>query len=303
MPAPSFEVAGHAIGPGEPVYVIAELSANHDQDLSTAKDLVRAAARAGADAVKLQTYTPDTITIHCTSEPFRIESGTLWDGKLLYDLYSEAQTPWDWHPILADLAAELGLHCFSSAFDESSVDFLEEIGTPAYKVASFELVDIPLLRKIGSTHKPVILSTGMAEIEEIDEAVRTVRGAGAAQVALLRTNSGYPASPREINLRAIDYLADRFGTVVGLSDHTLGIAVPIAAVAAGAHIIEKHLTLSRDRPGPDSAFSLEPAEFEDMVEAVRTAEQALGSVRFGPTERELSSLQFRRSLFIVEDIE
>lgn len=297
-----FAIAGREIGPGNPIYVIAELSANHNQDLSTAMDLVRAAAAAGADAIKLQTYTPDSITIDCKTEPFRIREGTPWEGTILYDLYEQAYMPWEWQPGLAKLARELGLHCFSTPFDEVAVDFLEEMHVPAYKVASFELVDIPLLRKVASTGRPVILSTGMAQLAEIEEAVTTLRDAGVSSLALLRTNSGYPATPDEIHLRSIRHLAEIFSVVVGLSDHTLGIAVPVAAVAVGAHLIEKHLTLSRAVPGPDSSFSLEPNEFKAMVEAVRVAEKALGHVRFGPTEGELPSLEFRRSLFVVADI-
>jgi N-acetylneuraminate synthase len=300
--AAAFEIAGRAIGPEHPVYVIAELSANHHQDWSAAEALVRAAAGAGADAVKLQTYTPDTITIDARNEHFRIDHGTPWDGRVLYDLYAEAHTPWKWHAPLAELAGELGLHCFSSAFDPSSVDFLESQGVPAYKVASFELVDVPLLRRIAATGKPMIVSTGMATLAEIDEAVRAVRDAGAPPLALLRTSSAYPAPASGLDLRSIEALRRAFGTVVGLSDHTLGIAVPVAAVAVGACIVEKHLTLSRDVPGPDSAFSLEPSEFRAMVEALRTAEQALGGVRFGPSEAERPSLAFRRSLFVVADV-
>lgn len=301
-PTPEFAIAGRSIGPDHPVYVIAELSANHHGDLKTARAIVRAAADAGADAVKLQIYSPDTITIDCRNEHFRIGGGTLWDGKVLYDLYSEARTPREWHGELSALAADLGLHCFSSVFDASAVDFLEQAGAPAYKIASFELVDLPLLRKVASTGKPVVLSTGMADLDEIDEAVRTIRDAGPTPLALLRTNSGYPAAPAETDLRGMRALAERFAVVVGLSDHTPGIAVPVAAVALGASIVEKHLTLSRDTPGPDAAFSLEPAEFRAMVEGLRTARQALGSARFGPTPRERSSLAFRRSLFVVEDV-
>lgn len=297
-----FAIAGRRIGPGHPAYIVAELSANHEGDFSRAKELVGAAAEAGADAVKLQTYTPDTITIDSNNEDFRIARGTLWDGRILYDLYREAHTPWEWHPELMKLANELGMHCFSSAFDDSSVDFLEAIGVPAYKIASFELVDLPLLRRVAATGKPLILSTGMAHLAEIDEAVRTVRHVAPSPIALLRTNSGYPASPREMNLRSIEHLAATFGVVAGLSDHTLGTVVPVAAVAVGAHIIEKHVTLSRDRPAPDAAFSLEPAEFKAMVEGVRTAEEALGTVSFGPTPREEASRQFRRSLFVVEEV-
>lgn len=290
------------IGPGQPTYVIAELSANHHQQLDRAKQLVRAAAHAGADAIKLQTYTPDTITIDCDKPPFRINGGTVWDGDVLYELYKRAYTPWEWHAELAQLAAECGLHCFSSPFDATAVEFLEQHDVPAYKVASFELVDVPLLERIAQTGKPIIMSTGMATLDEITEAVACVQNAGGGPLALLRTNSGYPASPGEMDLRTLVDLRQRFGTVVGLSDHTLGIAVPVAAVALGASIIEKHLTWSRDEPGPDAAFSLEPDEFRAMVEAVRTAEQALGTVRYGPSARERASLAFRRSLFVVADV-
>lgn len=302
MSQAAFEIAGRRIGADAPVYVIAELSANHNQDLEAARSLVRAAARAGADAVKLQTYTADTITIRCDAEPFRIASGTLWDGRVLHDLYEEAHTPWDWIPELMGLAAELGLHSFASVFDDSAVDFMEKHGAPAYKIASFELVDLPLLRKVAATGKPVIVSTGMAKPEEVDEAVRVLRGHGDPPVALLHANSGYPARPDEMQLATIPHLAERFGVVAGLSDHTLGTAVPVAAVALGARIVEKHLTLSRAQPGPDSAFSLEPDEFEAMVEAVRVAEAATRGVRSGPTERERASLPFRRSLFVVADV-
>jgi pseudaminic acid synthase len=297
-----FEIAGRKIGPGHPTYVIAEISANHNQDYAQAVELVKAAAATGADAVKLQTYTADTITIDCDNEHFQIRKGTLWDGKVLHALYREAYTPWEWQPELIKLANSLGMHCFSSPFDDTAVDFLEKLNVPAYKLASFELVDLPLIRKIAATRKPLIISTGMASLAEIDEGLRTAREAGAGPIALLRTNSGYPASPSEINLRCIPNLADTFDLVTGLSDHTLGIAVPVAAVAVGACIIEKHFTMSRAVPGPDVAFSLEPAEFKAMMEAVRTAEQAMGHASYGPTERELASRQFRRSLFVVEDV-
>jgi len=302
MDAAEFEIAGRKIGAGHPAYIIAELSANHNQDYQTAVTLVRAAAEAGADAIKLQTYTADTITIDCDNEHFQIRKGTLWDGKVLHQLYREAFTPWEWQPKLMAEAKACGIHCFSSPFDATAVDFLEGLDVPAYKLASFELIDLPLIRKIAGTGKPLIMSTGMATLDEIDEGVRTARGAGVGQLALLRTNSGYPASPTEINLRCMANLSDTFSVVTGLSDHTLGIAVPVAAVALGASIIEKHFTMSRAVPGPDVAFSLEPAEFRAMVEAVRTAEQAVGRVQYGPTERELASRQFRRSLFVVEDV-
>ncbi len=283
-------------------YVIAELSANHNRDIDAAIELVHAARDAGADAVKVQTYTPDTITLKSDRDPFRIAGGTLWDGKLLWDLYKEAYMPWEWQPRLKEEAERLGLHFFSTPFDFTAVDFLEELEVPAYKIASFELVDLPLIRKVAATGKPLILSTGMATVSEIEEAVAVARDAGAEQIALLRTNSAYPAPPDEMDLRTIPHMAEMFGVPVGLSDHTLGIAVPVAAVAMGAALIEKHLTLSRSVPGPDSAFSLEPQEFKEMVEAVRTAERALGGVRYGPTPKEQASRVFRRSLFVVKDV-
>ncbi len=297
-----FSIDGRRIGPDHPAYVIAELSANHHQRLDRARALVRAAAAAGADAIKLQTYTADTITLDCDAPPFQVNSGSIWDGRTLHSLYREAFTPWEWHQELMELAASLGLHCFSSPFDPTAVEFLSGLGVPAWKIASFELVDLPLLRRVAATGKPVICSTGMAELCEIDEAVATLRGSGDPPLALLRTNSGYPASPDEIDLLGMTALAERFGVVVGLSDHTHGIAVPVAAVALGACIVEKHLILDRAQGGPDASFSLEPDEFAAMVAAVRTARAARGSVRFGPTERERSSRHFRRSLFVCADV-
>ncbi len=295
-------IGERSIGAGQPTYVVAEISANHNQKIETAVEIFKAARDAGADAVKLQTYTPETLTIRSDAEYFRIGSGTLWDGRTLYDLYEEAYTPWDWHPKLQKIATELGLDLFSTPFDSTAVDFLEGLEMPAYKVASFEIVDLPLIEYIGSKGKPVIISTGMATLGEIEEAVRVVRDAGARQIALLRCVSAYPAPPDEMNLRTIPHMSEAFGVPVGLSDHTLGIAVPAAAVALGASLVEKHLTLSRDLPGPDSAFSLEPHEFKAMVAAIRTVEKALGSIRYGASEHEKNSLAFRRSLFVVKDM-
>jgi N-acetylneuraminate synthase len=296
------EIGRRRVGAGEPVYCIAEVSANHNQNFETAVRIVQAAKDAGADAVKLQTYTPDTITIQSNRECFRVGGGTLWDGRSLYDLYQEAYTPWEWQPKLKKVADDLGMQCFSSAFDDSAVDFLETMNVPAHKVASFELVDLPLIQKMAATGKPLIMSTGMATVAEIEEAVTAARRAGATQIALLKCTSAYPAPAEEMNLRTIPELARRFEVPVGLSDHTMGIAVPVAAVSLGACIIEKHLTLSRAAGGPDSAFSLEPVEFKAMVEGVRTAEKALGSVHFGVSEREGRSRVFRRSLFVVRDL-
>ena len=296
-----FTIGEREIGPARPVYVVAEMSANHNQDFEQAVRILHAASESGADAIKLQTYTPDTLTIDCDREFFRI-GGTIWEGRTLYGLYAEAYTPWDWQPKLKTVANDLGLDFFSTPFDATAVDFLETVGVPAYKVASFEIVDLPLIRRIARTGKPMILSTGMATLAEIDEAVRTARGAGATQIALLKCTSAYPAPPEEMNLRTIPHLAEAFGVPVGVSDHTLGIAVPVAAVAVGACIVEKHFTLSRRLHGPDSAFSLEPDDFKAMVVAIREAEKALGGVRYQATENESGSRAFRRSLFVVQDV-
>ena len=295
------EINARRIGPGYPTYIVAEMSANHNQSFEQALKIVEAAKEAGADAIKIQTYTPDTITIDCDNEYFRVK-GTLWDGRTLYDLYSEAYTPWDWQPKLLEIATTLGLDLFSSPFDATAVDFLEAMRVPVYKVASFENVDIPLLRTIARTGKPVIMSTGMATLAEIDEAVQTLRVAGTEHLALLKCTSAYPSLPDEMNLRTIPHLAEAFGVPVGLSDHTLGAAVPVAAVALGACIVEKHFALSRAMPGPDSAFSLEPHEFKAMVDAVRTVEKAVGTVHYGVSEREAASRAFRRSLFVVQNM-
>jgi N-acetylneuraminate synthase len=298
----AIQISGKKIGAGNAVYIVAEISANHNGSFEQAQKIVEAAHQAGADAIKLQTYTPDTITIASNREPFRIGGGTLWDGRTLHELYGEAFMPWEWQPKLKGVAERLGMECFSSAFDPSAVDFLETMNVPAHKIASCELVDIGLIRKMAATGKPLILSTGMATVEEIEEAVTAARGAGATQIALLKCTSAYPAPELEMNLRTIPELMRRFDVPVGLSDHTMGIAVSVAAVSMGACIIEKHLTLSRAAGGPDSAFSLEPAEFKAMVEAVRTAEKALGTVHFGVTERESRSRVFRRSLFVVRNV-
>jgi N-acetylneuraminate synthase len=297
----TIRIADREIGPGQPAYIIAEMSANHGQDFAHAVRIVEEAAAAGADAIKLQTYTADTLTIPCSNDYFQIK-GTQWNGRTLHDLYQEAHTPWEWHAPLKAAADRLGVDFFSTPFDRSAVDFLDALGVPAFKVASFELVDIPLLREVARRGKPVIASTGMATLEEIAEAVDAVRAAGGRQLALLKCTSGYPASPDEMHLRTIPDLAARFDLPVGLSDHTLGTAVPVAAVSVGASIIEKHLTLSRADGGPDAAFSLEPMEFAAMVDAVRTAERALGRVHYGVSPAEASSRVFRRSLFVVKDV-
>jgi pseudaminic acid synthase len=300
--APHISIGARNIDPEHPVYIIAELSANHHQDFEKAVQLIRAAKDAGADAVKLQTYTPDTITMRSDREYFRVGGGTLWDGKTLHELYAEAYTPWEWQPKLKQAAKDLGLDLFSSPFDETAVDFLERMDVPAYKIASFELVDIPLIQKVAGTGKPLILSTGMATTEEIEEALGAARYAGATQIALLKCTSSYPARAEEMNLRTIPEMIRRFDVPVGLSDHSPDIVVPVTAVALGACLIEKHLTLSRAMKGPDSEFSLEPKEFKEMVDAVRGTEKALGKVHFGVSAHEESSVVFRRSLFVVADI-
>jgi N-acetylneuraminate synthase len=295
-------IDGRKVGPGHPVYVIAELSANHGQDFDQAVRIIRAMKESGADAVKVQTYTADTLTIPCDNEYFRIGGGTLWDGRTLHDLYKEAYMPWDWQPKLQAVTEELGMDFFSTPFDDSAVDFLEAMDVPVHKVASFELVDIPLLKKIAATKKPVIASTGMATQEEIAEAVKTLRDGGCTQLALLKCTSAYPALPEEMNLRTIPDISARFGVPAGLSDHTMGHTVPVAAVALGACILEKHFTLDRKVPGPDSSFSMEPQEFKAMVEAIRVTERALGKVNYEVSANESKSRQFRRSLFVVADV-
>jgi len=296
-------VAGRAIGPGHPCYIIAEMSANHVHSFEKAIEVVRAAQKAGADAIKLQTYTAETLTIDCRRPEFMIGKGTLWEGKNLHDLYAEAYTPWQWQPELKKEAERLGMHCFSTPFDDTAVDFLEAMNVPAHKIASFELVDTELLRKVATTGKPVIMSTGMATLEEISEAVQTLREAGCAQLALLKCTSAYPSLPEDMNLRTIPDLAASFDMPVGLSDHTLGTVVPVAAVALGASIIEKHLTLRRSEGGPDAAFSLEPDEFRNMVDSVRVAEKAMGQVSYLTSGQEVASRVFRRSLFVVKDMQ
>lgn len=298
----TIQIGQRRVGCGAPVYVVAEMSANHGLKMDRAVEIVRAARAAGSDAIKLQTYTPDTITIDCEAEPFLIGKGSLWKGRRLYELYGEAFTPREWQGKLKAAAEDLGLDCFSTPFDTTAVDFLEQLGVPAHKIASFELVDTALLKRVAATGKPVILSTGMATLAEIDEAVRTLREGGCKDLALLKCTSAYPAPPEEMNLRTIPHLAEAFGVPVGLSDHTLGIAVPVAAVALGACIIEKHFTLRRADGGPDATFSLEPAEFKVMVAAIRETEKALGCVNYEVTEREAASRVFRRSLFAVEDV-
>ena len=284
-------------------YLIAEMSGNHNQSLERALAIVDAAAGAGADAIKLQTYTADTMTLDVQAPGFVIEDdASLWAGRRLYDLYREAQTPWEWHRPIMDRAASHGISCFSSPFDESAVDFLESAGVPAYKVASFENTDLPLIRKIARTGKPMIISTGMASAAEIDEAVRTVREVGNSQLLLLKCTSTYPATAANTNLRTIPNMRDTFGCLVGLSDHTMGCGAAVAAVAFGAVVVEKHFTLARSDGGVDAAFSLEPAEFSLLREEMDRAWQALGAVVYGGTRAEDKSRAFRRTLYIARDV-
>ncbi len=300
----SIRIADRTICNGGVPFVIAEMSGNHNQSLETAMAILQAAADAGVDAVKLQTYTADTITLDVRTGPFVItDKNSPWEGRKLYELYREAHTPWEWHEPLFQRAKELGLIAFSTPFDPTAVDFLEELHVPAYKVASFELVDLPLIEKIARTGKPMIMSTGMATLAEIDEAVQAARSAGAKEIALLKCSNAYPAQAEEMNLRTMGHLAEAFDVPTGLSDHTLGSSAPVAAVALGASIIEKHLALSRSLPGPDVAFSLEPNEFKELVHAVRFAQKAIGRVDYGLSEREAASRAHRRSLFVVCDIE
>lgn len=298
----TIKIADRKIGGSNPAFIVAELSANHLKRYDLAVKTIEAAAEAGADAIKLQTYTPDTMTINCDSEYFRIKQGTLWDGKTLYELYKEAYTPWEWQPKLKKIAEDLGLIFFSTPFDKTAVDFLEEMDVPAYKIASFEITDIPLIEYVASKGKPVIISTGIATLCDIEEAVTACKRAENEQIALLKCTSAYPAPLEEINLRTIPHMAETFKTVVGLSDHTIGIYVSIAAVALGAKIIERHLILDRKLGGPDAAFSLEPEEFKSMVRAIRDVEKALGKISYELTERIKRSREFSRSLFVVEDV-
>jgi pseudaminic acid synthase len=286
----------------KPTYIIAEMSANHNKSFEKAVKILEEAKKAGADAVKLQTYTPDTITIDCNNDYFKIKD-TIWKGKNLYQLYKEAYTPWEWQPKLKKIADALKIDLFSSPFDASAVDFLEKMNVPAYKIASFELVDIPLLKKVATTGKPVILSTGMATLKEIEEAVNTLEDNMCKNIALLKCTSAYPASAEEMNLRTIPHLSKTFKVPTGLSDHTMGNTIAVAAVAIGACIIEKHFCLDRNNLGPDSSFSMEPNEFKQMVKDIRTTEKALGKINYELTDSQEKSKAFRRSLFAVENIQ
>ena len=299
----SINLAGRLIGQDHPPFVIAEMSGNHNQSLDRALSIVDAAAKSGAHAIKLQTYTADTLTLNVRGGAFEInDPNSLWAGKNLHDLYKQAFTPWEWHKSIIERAHELGLICFSSPFDESAVDFLEDLDMPAYKIASFENNHLPLIAKAASTGKPLIISTGMATLAELEQAIITARKAGCNQLILLKCTSSYPASPADTNILTIPHLKNLFQTEVGLSDHTMGLGVPLASIALGATVIEKHFTLSRDEGGVDSAFSLEPNEFSALVDESLRAWQSLGKITYGPTKAEEKSRIFRRSIFVAENI-
>jgi pseudaminic acid synthase len=298
---PNISIAGRRIAADAPPYVIAELSANHNGKLETALRIIEEAKKAGADAVKLQTYTADTITLDCDSEEFQIHGG-LWDGKTLYQLYQEAHMPWDWHKPLFEHARKLGITIFSSPFDNTAVDLLEDLNAPAYKIASFEAVDLPLIKYVASTGKPMIISTGMADAEEIQEAIDAAREGGCKELAILHCVSGYPAPAQDYNLRTIPDMIERFGLVTGLSDHTLDNTTAITSVALGASIIEKHCTLDRNGGGPDDSFSLEPEELAALCRASKTAWAALGIVDYGRKSSEQGNAIFRRSLYVTDSI-
>lgn len=302
MPTPpSIRIAGRRISADEPPYVIAEMSANHNGSLETAYQIIAAAQKSGADAVKLQTYTADTITLDCDTEEFQIHGG-LWDGKTLYQLYQDAHMPWEWHKPLFEYARKIGITLFSSPFDRSAVDLLEDLNTPAYKIASFEAIDLPLIRYVAQTGKPMIISTGMADQNEISAAIEAAREGGCQELAILHCVSGYPAPAQDYNLRTIPDMMEKFGLVTGLSDHTLGNTTAIASVVLGASIIEKHFTLDRKAGGPDDSFSLEPAELTALCRDSKTARAALGQINYERKSSEQGNIQFRRSLYFVKDL-
>lgn len=298
----SFKIDNIRVGENERTFIVAEMSANHNQDFYRAVEIIKKAAWAGADAIKIQTYTPDTITIDCDNEYFQIKQGTIWDGTTLYKLYQEAYTPWEWQPKLKKIAEDEGLVFFSSPFDFSAVDFLEEINVPAYKIASFEINDIPFIEYIASKGKPIIMSTGIARIGDIQDALDACKRMGNENVALLKCTSSYPAPVEEINLKTIPNMKETFDVIVGLSDHTMGNAVSVGGVAIGAQIIEKHMTLRRADGGADSKFSMEPEEFKEMVDNIRIIEKAIGNITYDLTQKQINSKEHSRSLFVVKDI-
>lgn len=298
----AFEINNVKIGNNEKTFIIAEMSANHNHDYDRAVELIKKAAWAGADAIKLQTYTPDTITIDCDNEYFQIKQGTIWDGTTLHKLYQGAYTPWEWQPKLKKVAEDEGLICFSSPFDFTSVDFLEEMDVPAYKIASFEINDIPFIEYIAAKGKPIIISTGIARMSDIQDALDACKRMGNENVALLKCTSSYPAPVEEINLKTIPNMKETFDVVVGLSDHTMGNAVSVGGVAIGAKIIEKHMTLRRADGGADSEFSMEPEEFKEMVDNIKIVEKAMGKVTYDLTQKQINSREHSRSLFVIKDI-
>ncbi len=299
----SVQIGKYTIGAEHPPFIIAEMSGNHNKSIAMALKIVEAAAAAGAHAIKLQTYTADTMTIDIEKSDFFINDiDSLWNGKSLYELYEEAHTPWEWHGPIFNRAHELGIMAFSTPFDETAVDFLEQLNTPCYKIASFENTDIPLIRKVAATGKPVMISTGMATVAELDEAVKTAREAGAEDIVLLKCTSTYPASPKETNLRTIHHMRELFNCEIGLSDHTMGMGAAVCSVALGATVIEKHLTLNRAEGGVDSAFSMEPDEMKLLVQETKRAWQSLGAIKYGAEKNEKKSLAYRRSLYVVQDI-
>jgi len=296
------KIGNKYVGGDAPTFIVAEVSANHLQDFERAKAIIKAAADAGADAVKLQTYTADTITLDCDNDYFQITQGTIWDGTTLHKLYQEAFTPWEWQPELLKYANELGMECFSSPFDPTAVDFMEEMNMPAYKIASFEINDIPLIRKIAQLGKPMIFATGIAYLEDIERALQVCKEEGNEQVILLKCTSQYPSPYESMNLKVIPNMAEVFDCTTGLSDHSMGCTVAVAAVALGAKMVEKHLTLSRADGGADAEFSMEPAEFKQMVDEIRIVEKALGKVTYELTEQQIRSREDGRSLFVVKDV-
>ena len=297
-----FKIGSKTVGENAPAFIVAEISGNHNQDYNRAVEIIHAAKEAGADAVKLQTYTADTITINCDDPIFQINEGTIWDGRTLYDLYQEAYTPWDWQPRIMEEATKLGMECFSSPFDFTSVDFLEEMNVPAYKIASYEINDIPLIRKVAKLHKPIIFATGIAYPEDIRLALDVCKQEGNEDIFLLKCVSSYPTPYEEVHLNIIPTLAKTYGCLTGLSDHTMGTAVAVGSIALGAKMVEKHLTLRRSDGGPDSAFSMEPEEFEKMVQDIRIVEKALGSSEYKLTKTQELEHGGSRSLFVVKDI-
>jgi pseudaminic acid synthase len=297
------KIGNYQIGANKPVFIIAELSANHNGSLENALETIKAAKRAGANCIKLQTYRPDTITIDSKRDDFRLKNGSIWDNKYFYELYQEAYTPWEWHKQLFEAAANEGLVCFSSPFDFSAVDLLEELNTPAYKIASFEITDIPLIEYVASKGKPVIISTGIAEIDDIELAIDACKKMGNHDIALLKCTSSYPAPIEEANLVMIKDMAERFGVISGLSDHTTGSTAPIVATVMGARIIEKHFILDRAIGGPDASFSMNEQEFTEMVKAVREAEKAIGAIDYQLTDKQKKGREFSRSLYVVKDMQ